>query len=326
VRKDGSLFWANVIITALYDDTGTVHGFAKVTRDLTQRNRLESLEQMARRMTDCLAMLGHELRDPLASIRNAIGVMQTRTLDDPHVDWARNVIGRQTSHLARIVDDLLDVSRIASVHARGWPHSCGGPARSPLISMRDTGIGISAHLLGQIFDLLVQGERDIVQAQGGLGVGLTLATRLVEMHNGTIEASSNGPGQGSEFVIRLPTLDAAAARGKAAASAPSCAAEAAASRRVLVVDDNHDVADSTAMLLAYRGYKAIGAYDGPSVLAAAEFQPDVVLLDLDLPGRTSGFSESAPPDRPLQLGPRHRCKAVPSCVLPCSNCALAARR
>jgi CheY-like chemotaxis protein len=154
-----------------------------------------------------------------------------------------------------------------------------------LISMRDTGIGISAHLLGRIFDLFVQGERDVVGAQGGLGVGLALAKQLVEMHDGTIEAYSNGPGQGSEFVIRLPTLDAVAAREEPAASAPSSAAEAAVSRRVLVVDDNHDVADSTAMLLTYWGYKAIGAYDGPSALAAAaEFQPDVVLLDLDLPG------------------------------------------
>jgi PAS domain-containing protein len=112
VRKDGRLFWANVIMTALYDDTGTRCGFAKITRDSTQRNRLESLEQTARRMTEFLAMLSHELRDPLASIPNAIGVMQTRTLDDPHPDWVTNLLIN------------------AMKYARGWPHSCGGPAGS----------------------------------------------------------------------------------------------------------------------------------------------------------------------------------------------------
>ena len=114
VRRDGTRFWANVVITALYDAEGKLRGYAKVTQDLTQRRRIEVLEETARRVNEFLAMLAHELRNPLAPIQNAVGLMRAKRIDDPTLSWSRDVIERQTSHLARLVDDLLDVSRITS--------------------------------------------------------------------------------------------------------------------------------------------------------------------------------------------------------------------
>ncbi|PYQ63221.1 MAG: hybrid sensor histidine kinase/response regulator, partial [Acidobacteria bacterium] len=113
VRKDGSLFWANVIITALYDQDKRLHGFAKITRDLTERKRVEALEEADLRRNELLAMLSHELRNPLAPIKNALAVMRLSGVSEPSLDWARDVVERQVSHLTRLVDDLLDVSRIA---------------------------------------------------------------------------------------------------------------------------------------------------------------------------------------------------------------------
>jgi PAS domain S-box-containing protein len=114
IRKDGSLFWANVVITALYDAQGELRGFAKVTRDMTERKRVESLEESKRQMNGFLAMLSHELRNPLAPIRSAVGIMRMKELHDPTLEWARDVIDRQIEQLARLVDDLLDVSRITT--------------------------------------------------------------------------------------------------------------------------------------------------------------------------------------------------------------------
>ncbi len=352
-RKDGSRFWADVIITSLRDKDGRLRGFAKVTRDVTSRRRIAVLEESGRRISEFLAMLAHELRNPLAPIRNAVGVMQQAGVTSEQLAWSRDVIDRQVSHLARLVDDLLDVSRITTgkialrsdsvdlreavdraveaarplIDARqqilsttipGHPVSVTGDLtrlsqvilnllnnaakytpdggtvcvtveerdERAVITVSDTGVGIPADLLPKVFDLFAQGDRTLDRAEGGLGIGLTLVQRLVEMHGGEVEAASAGRDMGSSFTIRLPLLhDQPAATTPRPADAPS----RAGTGRVLVVDDNADSAESMAMLLEISGFQTITALDGASALtAAADYQPDLVLLDLGLP-KMSGF-------------------------------------
>jgi PAS domain S-box-containing protein len=348
VRKDGSLFWSNVIITALYDDRHELRGFAKVTRDLTERRRIEALEEADARRNEFLAMLSHELRNPLAPIKNALAVMRLCGVSEPSLDWARTVVERQVSHLTRLVDDLLDVSRIAvgKITLQRKPLdvaqvvSAAVEASRPLIDsrghnltvlvppeplriegdltrlsqamtnllnnaakytpppgeirltvekeeemavirIRDTGVGIAADLLPKVFDLFTQGERPLDRSEGGLGIGLTLAQRLLKLHGGSIEARSEGPGQGSEFVVRLPLATHPESFHPAAKPA---ARRTASSRRVLVVDDNRDAAESLETLLQLWGHQARSAQDGPQALSlAAEFRPEIVLLDIGLP-------------------------------------------
>jgi PAS domain S-box-containing protein len=350
VRKDGSLFWANVIITALFDREGTLRGFAKITRDLTERKRIEALEEADLRRNEFLAMLSHELRNPLAPIKNALSVMRLCGVSEPSLDWARTVVERQVSHLTRLVDDLLDVSRIAVgkitlqrkpldvsqvltgaveasrplIDSRGHRLTVVAPSEPLLIEgdltrlsqtltnllnnaakytpeggeiwltagkeegmavirVRDTGVGIPADLLPDIFDLFTQGERGLDRAEGGLGIGLTLAQRLVKLHGGSIEALSEGPGQGSELVVRLP-LAAASALSSVSSRGPA-ERRPEGFRRVLVVDDNRDAAESLEILLSLWGHQARSAQDGPEALAlTAEFRPEIVLLDIGLPG------------------------------------------
>jgi PAS domain S-box-containing protein len=351
VRKDGSLFWANVVITALYDASGQLRGYGKVTRDMTERKKMEALEDGVRHMNEFLAMLAHELRNPLAPMRNAIEIMSMKQLDDPSLEWSRAIIDRQAEHLARLVDDLLDTSRITSgkialqkapiaiadivaraveanrplLDARGHVIDVSLPsepmfvtgdllrlsqvvlnllnnaakytpeggriwltaerlASEAVIRVCDNGVGIPADMLEQIFELFMQGDRALDRTEGGLGIGLTLARRLVEMHGGTLVALSDGFGQGSEFVVRLPLL----ANDHATASVHTNESDQPAAKalcRVLIVDDSRDSADSMAMLLAMWGHEVRMTYDGPDALAAAaEFRPDVVLLDIGLPG------------------------------------------
>ena len=155
-----------------------------------------------------------------------------------------------------------------------------------VVRVADTGIGISADVLPRVFDLFVQAERRLDRARGGAGIGLTLVKRLVELHGGSVEAHSAGPGQGSEFVVRLPIADYRLPdRAPEPRSNRQPATESRQSRRVLVVDDNRDAADSLAVLVRIDGHDVRVAYDGPAALAAAEgFRPDVVLLDLGMPG------------------------------------------
>jgi PAS domain S-box-containing protein len=352
LRKDGSPFWANVVITALFDNAGRPRGFAKITRDLTQRRRLETLEQEGRQTTEFLAMLAHELRNPLAPIRNVVEVLRARGLDDPTVIWARDLIDRQVSHLSRLVDDLLDMSRITSgkISIKREPldlsplvaaavdtarplleerkhqlsltvlderlrvegdatrlsqvvlnlinnaakytpdggHVWVTLARErgqAVLRVRDDGIGISPELLPRVFDLFVQGERALDRSEGGLGIGLTLVRNLVEIHGGTVEAYSAGTGRGSEFVVRLATLlppTAGAASGRSRGTLFRNRP-----RSVLVVDDNADSAETMATLLQIWGHEVRIAGDGPTALAlATERRPDLVLLDIGLPGMT----------------------------------------
>jgi PAS domain S-box-containing protein len=351
VRKDGTRYWADVVVTSLHDEDGHLRGFAKVTRDLSERKRMEALEEQGRHLTEFLAMLAHELRNPLAPIRNAVGIMSVTPDTPPQIAWCRDVIERQTSHLTRLVDDLLDVSRIT----RGKLRMQGAPmdvkaavmraveATRPLIDARrhhlhlelgaeplpvngdmtrlaqviinllnnaakytpeggeisvvarvdaddvivcvkDNGAGIPAQLLENVFDLFAQGERTIDRSEGGLGIGLTLARRIVALHGGTIVAKSEGVGKGSEFVVRLPmlTFEASASR------APATVADlrtASQKRSVLVVDDNADAADSMAMLLRMLGHTVEIEHDGLAALERVTAQlPDIVLLDIGLPG------------------------------------------
>jgi PAS domain S-box-containing protein len=351
IRKDGSRFWANVVISAVHDQAGELRGFTKVTRDLTERRRIETLEAEGKQITEFLAMLGHELRNPLAPIRNAVAVMGTKGTADPTTRWAREVIERQVGQLSRLVDDLLDVGRItsgkitlqrepvdlAAVAARALEaarplqderhHDLGvdlGPGPlfvqgdamrlvqvvvnllsnaakytpdgghvwvrlrregdEAVLSVRDDGVGMSADLLPRVFEIFVQGDRSLERAEGGLGIGLSLVERLLALHGGTIKAYSAGPGQGSEFIVRLPVTESPVTE----PSAPSSAKVAGArSRRlrVLVVDDNQDAMESLAMLLGFWGHDVVTASDGiAAVDLALQRRPHVVLLDIGLPG------------------------------------------
>jgi PAS domain S-box-containing protein len=351
VRKDGSRFWANEIITALYGADGGLRGYASVTRDMTAHKQVEALEEAGRQTRQFLAMLGHELRNPLAPIRNAVGVMRLREIADPHVRYCRDLIERQVQHLARLVDDLLDASRITTgmiglkpepldlrevidlaletvqpamdsrKHQLGVERSVeplpimgdrtrlvqvlqnllGNAAKyTPdggtielraqragelaMVEVRDDGMGIAPELLPRIFELFMQGDGSLARTEGGLGVGLALARRIAELHGGSIQAFSEGVGRGATFVLRLPL--AQEQLDSPPSTPPRAGSEhAQATFMVLIVDDNRDAADSMAALLEMRGHRVAVAYDGPSALdAARRHAPEVVLLDIGLPG------------------------------------------
>jgi signal transduction histidine kinase len=309
---------------------------------------LEALQEADRRKDEFLAMLAHELRNPLAPIRNAVEILR-RTDDRETTARARELIGRQAAHLARLVDDLMEVSRITQgklvlqrsrvslatlvesalevarpfVEKNGQRLEVAVPAgevwldvdpvrmaqvianilhnaskftpeggriqlaasREPegvRISIRDDGMGIPSGLLGSVFDLFQQGERPLDRSQGGLGIGLSLVKGLVEMHGGNVVARSEGAGRGSEFVIELPN-EVLAEGGPTPAATMRAAARTA--RRVLVVEDNADAAEAMRMLLAQLGHHVASAANGREALEVARaFRPDVVLLDIGLPG------------------------------------------
>ncbi len=348
VRKDGTLFWANVVVTAVYGPDGGLRGFAKVTRDMSERRRLEELERSSRRMNEFLAMLAHELRNPLAPIRNAVTIMQLETLASPVLRNCRDVIDRQLTHVTRLVDDLLDVGRLSTgkIKLRSeLVRISDVVARSaeiarPLISARrhaftieqpdeplfvqgdstrlsqvlqnllvnagkytpeggrihlrvssidsfvyltvsDNGRGIAPENLQTIFQLFVQAEAGMsAGSESGLGIGLTLARSLTEMHGGSIEASSPGLGQGSTFTVRLPMASQANVPQEEQAGG-----ENPGGLRVLVIDDNRDSADSATDVLRLLGNQVDCAYDGESGVAAARrLKPHMILLDLAMPG------------------------------------------
>jgi signal transduction histidine kinase len=310
----------------------------------------EKLKEASRRKDEFLAMLSHELRNPLAPIRNAAEVMRRIAPSDPGIAWARDVVERQVTHLAQLVDDLLDVSRITqgkislkkepielgkviqhsidtarslfeakhhnlAVNVSGapiWVHGdfarlsqvignllnnaakyTGEGGRIELsaaahrgeaeISVRDNGIGIDGSLLPHVFELFTQGERSLDRSQGGLGVGLTVVDRLVDLHQGRVEVKSDGVGKGSLFRVVLPCISevpqAAPEESIAVLEVPK------AGKRVLVIDDNIDAAESIAVFLRLEGHEVRTVSDGPQAVAIAQvFAPQVAVVDIGLPG------------------------------------------
>jgi signal transduction histidine kinase/CheY-like chemotaxis protein len=332
----------------------------ETSRDITERkaaaeaqNRLlVALSEADRRKDEFLAMLAHELRNPLAPIRNSLHIMKRAGVDAAVVGRVREMMERQVQQMTRLVDDLLDVSRItrgkielrkeavdlASLVQRTVEATCpliedrqqeltvdlppepvrleadptrleqvlanllnnaakytdhGGhvwlSARQEggelVLRVKDTGMGIAADMLPRIFEPFVQSDRVLHQSQGGLGIGLTLVRRLVEMHGGSVTAHSEGPGKGSEFVVRLPVFSPKQPiRGEESAGKGGESVGAAPQRRFLVVDDNVDAAESLALLLRLEGHDVRVAHDGPAALAAVEAEPpDLVFLDIGMP-------------------------------------------
>ncbi|MCJ0825164.1 PAS domain-containing sensor histidine kinase [Luteimonas sp. 50] len=282
LRKDGSRFWANVVITALYDGNGRHRGFAKVTRDLTRQRRIDILEHEGRHLQQFIAMLGHELRNPLAAIANATALLQAVEPPPPRLRDLRALMSRQVAHLRRLIDDLLDVGRIVSgkVHLERTPlrlqqvveesveasapeldkrgqqlvidvepeplwvlgdkvrlvqvlnnllHNAGkftpegGLVRIALrreggnqaaLHVSDTGCGIPPQELNRVFELFRQGEQAATPGHGGFGIGLNLVHQVALLHDGDVSAFSTGrPGEGAEFIVRLPLVDAPAEAG-----------------------------------------------------------------------------------------------------------------
>ena len=328
--------------------------YGALQSEIADRRKAEArLEEASRRKDEFLAMLAHELRNPLAPIRNAVELIRLAAPTDAKVRWAADVTDRQVRQLTRLVDELLDVARISqgkvvlqtqcldlvtlvtqcidsqrdvvaqrhqtltlslpdeplnlngdatrlaqvinnllSNASKYTPeggaisvsveHAQGTSGEFALLQVNDNGIGIDADLLPHVFELFEQGKRALDRTQGGLGVGLTLVQRLVQLHGGEVVASSAGPGQGSQFRVLLPCLgevDEPVVE-DGAGELPT----AAVARRILVVDDNVDVVETTTMLLSLSGHHVRSAKDGLQALhMATEFRPEVVLLDIGLP-------------------------------------------
>jgi CheY-like chemotaxis protein/two-component sensor histidine kinase len=319
-----------------------VIGLSAIARDITER------KQADRRKDEFLAMLGHELRNPLAALQNAAELFRVKEAGAPEVCRAQGLVGRQVRHLSRLVDDLLDLGRIncgqirlqvkpvelAEVVERAVeisrPHLTArrqelseslpaGPvwleadgarlaqvlanllnnaakytqegghvwlsaekqASEVVVRVRDNGMGLAPEMLPHVFDLFAQAERTLARSEGGLGIGLALVKKLVEAHGGSVTAHSEGPGKGSEFVVRLPETDGKAPRAVRHEASPAHPSAC----RVLIVDDNADAAECLAVLLGTQGHEVRTAQDGPAALRTAEaFRPEVVFLDLGLPG------------------------------------------
>jgi len=328
--------------------------YQSLEREIARSREAEArLQDSSQRKDEFLAMLSHELRNPLAPIRNAVEVIRRLAPPDPKLTMARDVVDRQVSLLARLVEELLDVSRISQGKialkkepvelARILSHSVetarplidaraqtlavsvppapvwlsadfarlsqvisnllnnaskytGEGGRIELIAdagegeatitVRDNGTGIEAQLLPKIFDLFVQGDRSLDRGQGGLGIGLTLVKRLVELHQGQVAVESEGPGRGSSFTVTLPCISAVAEPQRAPSAVASIRPSSEVyGRRVLVVDDNVDAAESTAAFLRLEGHEVKAVHDGLQALASLKvFDPHVVVLDIGLPG------------------------------------------
>ena len=353
LRKDGTLFWASMVITALRNRAGMPYGFAHVVQDLTQRRHSEALADTAQRMHEFIAMLAHELRNPLAPIRNAVALMGRKGLKDQTLESMRQTIDRQSLLMTRLLDELLDVNRIARgqfsvehelidlrdviaqaietsrplIDARGHrlqqklpdqPLLVRGDAvrltqailnllnnaakytqkngsirlsasvRHAEIELRvaDNGRGIEPAMLEKVFDLFVQLQPVNTATVGGLGVGLALVRRVIELHGGSIQARSAGSGQGAEFIARLPM---SVEQPKIVGTGAPEAVSALPRLRILIVDDNKDAADTLSQLLSSMDQDVCTVYDGPAAIAAARtFRPEIVLLDIGMP-EMSGY-------------------------------------
>jgi len=353
VQPDGSIRWVTARGRAERDAAGQPVRMPGVMVDITARKLLEeALRDADRRKDEFLATLAHELRNPLAPIRNSLEILKMPRIDAGTLQKTRAMMERQVHHLVRLVDDLLDVSRVtrgkielrkeqvelANVIARAVetvqpliavqghrlelslpPESLAleaDPVRlaqvvgnlltnaakyseangniwvsasrendDVVLRVRDDGIGIAPELLPHIFELFVQADHTSTKAQGGLGIGLTLARNLVHLHGGTIEAHSAGLAKGSEFVVRLPGLVRRPDGRRENTHVDGTQEGLPSGHRLLVVDDNRDAAISFAMLLRLHGHEVEIAHDGASALAlATTFTPHLVFLDLGMPG------------------------------------------
>ena len=348
LRHDGETIWVKltVALSRVAGERGA-HGVAVIEDITEQKHAEEDLREADRRKDEFLATLAHELRNPLAPIRNSLHIFRMKGIQDPAVERVTGMMERQVAHMVRMVDDLLEVSRIsrgkielrketvelasvlrnavdtslpliekgmhrltvevpdeplrleadpvrlAQVFANLLNNSAkytseGGQIRlsvavedgHAVVCVKDNGEGIPRPMLQRVFNMFTQVDTG-KRAQGGLGIGLTLARTLVHLHGGTIEAASEGSGKGCEFTVRLPLVTHAVDAPKA----PRPVTDGAPLRRVLVVDDNHDAADSLGMLLQFLGAEVMVVHDGHAALAALKgFQPAVVLLDLGMPG------------------------------------------
>jgi PAS domain S-box-containing protein len=345
----GERRWVHVKAGPILAEDGQVIGHVGTIEDVTPRKQTEErLREADRRKDEFLAMLAHELRNPLAAISSAVLVARTPGLEDRR-DWSLQVVTRQVEHLSKLIDDLMDVSRITLgkielrperldlAHVLGravdtvqpaavrrnqqiqvavpvaplWTH--GDPTRLEqvfvnllgnalkyssddgrvrlsaatddgdlVVRVRDEGIGMEPAMLASIFELFTQAHSGFDRSKGGLGIGLSLARSLTELHGGRITAHSDGLGSGSEFTVRLPAAAAPESAGKDAASRALTPRHGAAT--VLLVDDNVDATNALALLLQASGYYVVTAHDGAEALMrAAELLPDFVLLDLGLP-------------------------------------------
>jgi PAS domain S-box-containing protein len=367
MSKSGKRLELSLTISPVRDTTGRIIGASKIARDISMQRMAErALREANRRKDEFLATLAHELRNPLAPIRNSLQILRLPEAADPEVA-ARvlNMMERQINNMVRLVDDLMEVSRISSgkVELRKEPtelttmingaiETCqpllqttghqltvtiaermiieADPLRmaqvfanllnnaakytpeagqiwidaqrsddTAVVSIRDTGIGIPAEMLPRVFDLFTQVDHAPDQrSRGGLGIGLTLVQSLVQMHGGTVSAMSEGPGKGSEFVVRLPL----ARRPRLRPAPPPAAPPALRSVRILVADDNRDSVDSLGMMLRFLGAQVEIAHDGQEALAAMNtFRPAIVILDIGMPG-VDGYEVA----RRIRAQPQHR--------------------
>lgn len=346
LRKDGSRFFASGVLRPLQDGAGGRSGFVKIIRDATAGKQIsESLQLATERRAEFIAILGHELRNPIAAIQNAVQLAQG---DDgqKHLEWSLRVIERQTRQVSRLLEDLLDVTRASRgmMQLRKEAAELGAILRnavealqpqidsrahelllsippSPLqlqadaarleqvfvnllsnaikytpaggriilrarleelhaiAEVEDNGMGIAPEVMPRIFEMFIHASRE--HTQGGLGIGLPLARRIVELHGGTVTAQSAGEGMGSVFRVELPLGEEASATPAGSAQPPRRARRSA---RILIIDDNADSATGMAKLLRMKKHEVEIANDGASGLELAEvFCPELVLLDLGLP-------------------------------------------
>jgi PAS domain S-box-containing protein len=349
--RDGRRIWMVWTNKPVRNEQGQVEEILAIGSDISKLKAAEAaLQEADRRKDEFLATLAHELRNPLAPIRNAVQILKRQGLPEPVLQAARGLIDRQLHHLVRLIDDLLDVSRItrgrlelcrervalgavleqaleasrpqveragheltvllppqpidlsadpvrlAQVFLNLLNNAChytepGGRIRltaeregaNAVIAIQDTGIGIAPEHLPFVFEMFSQVGSVVERSQGGLGIGLALARGLVEMHGGRIEARSEGPGKGSEFIVRLPALREASNL-RLPQPRYRDGRNTARAHHILVVDDNRDHLESLALLLRLSGNEVRTADDGFEALeTAARYRPDVVLLDIGMP-------------------------------------------
>lgn len=354
VRSDGQPIHVALTISPVRDEAGRVVGASKIARDITDRKLAEvrtyrllaQLKEADQRKDEFLAILAHELRSPLAPLRNLLEIMKRGDGNGGVIEQVRSTLERQLGQMVRLVDDLLDVSRITrgmlelrkervelatAIHqsvevcrplAESAKHDLsvslppepiylhadlarmtqvfsnllsnafkytepGGrvwltvvrQGSNVVVNVKDTGVGIPPDKIGSVFEMFTQIDRSSERSQDGLGIGLSVVKRLVEMHGGSVDAYSSGQGCGSEFVVRLPILDE-----KSMPTTPTVESTRTTSHRILVVDDNRDAATSLAMLLDLTGHETQVAHDGlEAVETAPTFRPEVMLLDIGLP-------------------------------------------